>query len=158
MGSLEGFEITSRRCHGQTSWLRRLRAAQARTGNSNRFAQLGPRTLRVSARLILSPVAESPSVLISFDDITQMHAKAEALAAAKEEAERANLAKSRFLATVSHDLRQPLQTMTLVQGMLSETISDPAAKPLIERLERTVSGMSSLLDKFSTSTSWRLAS
>src|SRR5208337_4683808 len=38
-------------------------------------------------------------------------------------------------------------TMTLVQGMLSETISNPAATTLIERLERTVSGMSSLLDK-----------
>ena len=92
-------------------------------------------------------MSESPRILISFDDITETHAKAEALAAAKEEAERANLAKSRFLAAVSHDLRQPLQTMTLVQGMLSETVSDPAAKTLIERLERTVAGMSSLLDK-----------
>ena len=47
--------------------------------------------------------------------------------------------------------------MTLVQGMLSEIVSDPGAMPLIERLERTVAGMSSLLDKISTSTSWRLA-
>ena len=103
--------------------------------------------MRVSARLISPPVSESPKILISFDDITQTQAKAEAIAAAKEEAERANLAKSRFLAAVSHDLRQPLQTMTLVQGMLSETISDPAAKSLMERLNRTISGMWSLLDK-----------
>ena len=109
--------------------------------------KLGPRILRVSARLIVPRVSESPIILISFDDITELHAKAGALAAAKEEAERANLAKSRFLAAVSHDLRQPLQTMTLVQGMLSESVPDPAAKPLIERLERTVAGMSRLLDK-----------
>ena len=109
--------------------------------------KLGLRTLLVSARPISPRMSESPRILISFDDITETHSKAEALAAAKEEAERANLAKSRFLAAVSHDLRQPLQTMTLVQGMLLETASDPAAKTLIERLDRTVSGMSSLLDK-----------
>ena len=109
--------------------------------------KLGPRTLLMSARPISPPVSVSARILVSFDDITRRQAKAEALAAAKEEAERANLAKSRFLSTVSHDLRQPLQTMTLVQGLLSETVSDPAAKTLIERLERTVSGMSNLLDK-----------
>ena len=109
--------------------------------------KFGPRTLLMSARPISPQVSESPRILVSFDDITETNAKAEALAAAKEEAERANLAKSRFLAAVSHDLRQPLQTMTLVQGILSETISDPAAKPLIERLDRTITGMSSLLDK-----------
>ncbi len=109
--------------------------------------RLGSRTLRVSARLILARAPDSPIILISFDDITETRAKAEALAAAKEEAERANLAKSRFLAAVSHDLRQPLQTMTFVQGMLSDSLTDPAVKPLIERLNRTVAGMSSLLDK-----------
>ena len=46
-------------------------------------------------------------------------AKAEALAVAKEEAERAN----RFLAAASHDLREPLQTMSLLQGMLADDVS-----------------------------------
>jgi two-component system CheB/CheR fusion protein len=108
---------------------------------------LGFRTLRLSARRILASDFGPPRILISVDDITEANAKTEALAAAKEEAERANLAKSRFLAAASHDLRQPLQTMSLLQGMLSDRDLDPSAKDLVRRLDSTVSSMSGLLDK-----------
>ena len=37
---------------------------------------------------------------------------------AREEADRANLSKSRFLATASHDLRQPLQALSMLHGTL----------------------------------------
>ncbi len=54
--------------------------------------KLGPRTLLMSARTISPPVSV-PRILVSFDDITQRQAKAEALAAAKVEAERAESGK-----------------------------------------------------------------
>ena len=107
---------------------------------------LGPRTLLASACEIVD-LSDRRKILVSLDDVTDAKAKAEALAAAKEEAERANLAKSRFLAAASHDLRQPLQTMSLLQGMLADDVSDPAASKLIKRLDNTVVAMSGLLDK-----------
>ncbi len=108
---------------------------------------LGQRTLLFSARRIASGPSERPKILISIDDITDAKIEAEALAAAKAEAERANLGKSRFLAAASHDLRQPLQTLSLLQGMLADSVSDPSASQLIERLEKTIAAMSGLLDK-----------
>ncbi|WP_088360689.1 MULTISPECIES: chemotaxis protein CheB [Rhodomicrobium] len=108
---------------------------------------LGTRTMRLSAREIVTSVSDQRRLLISIDDVTDDKVKAEALAAARDEAERANLAKSRFLAAASHDLRQPLQTMNLLQGMLADGVSDPVTSKLIDRLDNTVVAMSSLLDK-----------
>ncbi len=108
---------------------------------------VGRRTFLLSGRRIAAGLSERPKMLISLDDITDAKAKAQAIAAAKEEAERANLGKSRFLAAASHDLRQPLQTLSLLQGMLADSIRDPGASQLIERLDKTIVTMSSLLDK-----------
>jgi Na+/proline symporter/signal transduction histidine kinase/CheY-like chemotaxis protein len=49
-----------------------------------------------------------------------------ALSAAKAEAERANLGKTRFLAAAGHDLMQPLQAARLFLSALSERNADPA--------------------------------
>ena len=66
--------------------------------------------------------AGGPKILLAIDDITERRRAAEALEAAKREAEQANLGKSRFLAAASHDLRQPLQTLSLLQGILAKQI------------------------------------
>jgi len=83
------------------------------------------------------------------DALSDWHAKREgkALEAAKSEAERANIGKSRFLAAASHDLRQPLQTISLIQGILEKRIHDETTLKLVRRLDETVGTMSSMLDK-----------
>ena len=60
-------------------------------------------------------------VVITFADMTERKQTSKALEAAKQQAELANVAKSRFLAAASHDLRQPLQSLALIQGLLAKT-------------------------------------
>jgi PAS domain S-box-containing protein len=65
---------------------------------------------------------------------------------ARESADRANQGKSRFLATASHDLRQPLQTLSLINGALSRIISDAEATEALAQQAQAISAMSRLLN------------
>ena len=86
-------------------------------------------------------------VVLTFSGITEIKRVERALEAAKSEAERANLGKSRFLAAASHDLRQPLQTISLLQGILAKRVHDEPTLKIVQRLDETVDVMSSMLDK-----------
>jgi two-component system CheB/CheR fusion protein len=85
-------------------------------------------------------------VVMTFADITEHKANEKALEAAKLEAERANIAKSRFLAAASHDLRQPLQSLTLLQELLAQSIEGAKPQKLLGRLSQTLGAMSGMLN------------
>jgi PAS domain S-box-containing protein len=65
---------------------------------------------------------------------------------AREAADRANQGKSRFLATASHDLRQPLQTLALLNGSLRRSVGEPDALEAIAQQELAIGAMSRLLN------------
>ena len=85
-------------------------------------------------------------VVITFANITDRRHVAEALQAAKRQAELATAAKSRFLAAASHDLRQPLQTLTLLQGLLAKSVEGERAQKLLVRVDETLGAMTGMLN------------
>lgn len=56
------------------------------------------------------------------------------LKAARKRAERESQSKTRFLATASHDLRQPLHAMSLFIQHLDERVKEPEARLTVKRL------------------------
>ena len=78
-------------------------------------------------------------------DITKHRQIEEELASARKIAEEANRAKSAFLAAASHDLRQPLQAMRILQGTLAQQIHDSAARKSIVSIGRSLETMTDML-------------
>lgn len=64
----------------------------------------------------------------------------------KEEAETATLAKSRFLAAASHDLRQPTHALGMFVARLAQLPHDAQTSQLIGNLEASVQALQNLLD------------
>ncbi len=85
-------------------------------------------------------------VVVTFVDITERKITRKALESAKQEAELANTAKSRFLAAASHDLRQPLQTLILLQELLGRHIQGEVAEKLMTRGAQALAAMSGMLN------------
>jgi two-component system, chemotaxis family, CheB/CheR fusion protein len=85
-------------------------------------------------------------VVITFADVTERKRAARALEAAKQDAEMANVAKSRFLAAASHDLRQPLQSLSLLQGILSKIVVDEKGQQLVVLMGQTLGAMTGMLN------------
>jgi signal transduction histidine kinase/CheY-like chemotaxis protein len=71
--------------------------------------------------------------------------KSEAITA-REEAEQANIAKSKFLAAASHDLRQPLHALTLFSGALKDRTEYPEIKGIVANIAKSVSGLDALFN------------
>ncbi len=90
--------------------------------------------------------ASIEGVVVTLRDVTDRRHAGDALQTAKQIAEQANVAKSRFLATASHDLRQPLQTLALVHGLLAQTAQGERAHRLLAQFQDTVGAMSSMLN------------
>jgi PAS domain S-box-containing protein len=98
----------------------------------------------------LSPVEDEHErralVAAAIRDVSDRKRIAAELVLARQSADRANQSKSRFLATASHDLRQPLQTVALLNGALRRMLENSAATEALTQQEQAIRAMARLLN------------
>ncbi len=96
----------------------------------------------------LSPIHDDGLLLVAaaIRDVSEHRQAQSELLEARLAADRANSAKSRFLATASHDLRQPLQSLGLLNGSLRRLIRDADALEALNQQETAIASMARLLN------------
>ncbi|MDJ0909873.1 MAG: PAS domain S-box protein [Woeseiaceae bacterium] len=96
----------------------------------------------------LSPVSTSSGMFVSsvIRDVTARKEMENEIIEARREAERANNANSAFLAAASHDLRQPVQALSLLNGALRRTVKDERALEMIDSQQHSLTAMTNLLN------------
>lgn len=110
------------------------------------YAQLEGKVAERTAELSAArDVLQSQSIELELLN-DRLRGQVDDLALRREEAERANAAKTRFLATASHDLRQPMHSIGLLVGVLRDRLGDAGQRALAEKVEASVSTMESLFE------------
>ena len=87
-----------------------------------------------------------PNWLRAGSDVTEHVEAVRLLDEAKSRAEAANVAKSRFLATVSHEFRTPLNGILGMSDLLLETPLDPEQRTYVEALRTSGKALLTLVD------------
>jgi signal transduction histidine kinase len=123
-------------------WVPTLIAGSARVMLDG-FPAIGANPLMVNSQYFAATATLMALALLTAFDL-QMRERS--LRASAEASEIANKYKSRFLASASHDLRQPLHALNLFVSQL-RTESDPTARGrLAARIEAAVGSMNELFD------------
>jgi PAS domain S-box-containing protein len=121
----------------------RIVALTARRKDGSEF----PAEIRLAPLRVKAPdSASGDCVLAAVRDVTDRRRISDELRAARAEADSANKTKSRFLATASHDLRQPLQTLQLLSEALARRLNDAPSLDLIQRQQAALGSMADLLN------------
>ncbi|HET7774956.1 MAG TPA: hybrid sensor histidine kinase/response regulator, partial [Azospira sp.] len=115
---------------------------------AERIAQLRQEKLEAVERAVAAERGRADVLARSEQALKKLVAEREQALRSKEQADVANRAKSRFLATASHDLRQPIQAMRLFLNIMGKLGDPQEIKPLIGHMEHSVQSLSELLDTF----------
>jgi signal transduction histidine kinase len=77
----------------------------------------------------------------------ELHRRLEQVESARAAAEQANVAKSRFFAAASHDLRQPLHSLGLFASALRDIVGNTEGRDLVRRIGDSIGALDRLFDE-----------
>ncbi len=117
-------------------------------GNVSSLVGLTRSGQEVPVDVSLSPIQymNEDLVVASVRDVSHRRQMEKDLEKARDTAENATEAKTRFLTSASHDLRQPLQSIGLYLSALTRLLDQPRALEISDKIHRSLDVMRELLD------------
>jgi signal transduction histidine kinase/CheY-like chemotaxis protein len=91
--------------------------------------------------VVLIAVPAYVSVLVS-----RLQAATERIQDARDEAQAANVTKTKFLAAASHDLRQPMQALSMYASVLEGRVADAATRRVVHGIKLAVTNLEQMFD------------
>lgn len=115
-------------------------------GTMGAMAWIGHRSLRREARMRFELVDANHCLECRVEERTaELSAANRDLQRALDDKDRANQAKSRFLAAANHDLRQPFQSLRLFHHLLGRRLKDQQDLALLDKMGDALEGGEKLL-------------
>lgn len=104
----------------------------------------------VQVEISLCPIEINNNVIAcaAIRDVTDRKLTEKKLKDAMSKIDQANRSKTRFLTAASHDLRQPLQTVTLLLSILDHKNIEPDSRSFIGQISEILQTISNMLDNF----------
>ncbi|WP_407052019.1 sensor histidine kinase [Methyloraptor flagellatus] len=107
---------------------------------------VGPRRFAVAETGVPDPVAGGPVASVVLTDVTERLEAEAMLRRARDEAEAASAAKSRFLALASHEIRTPLNGIIGMADLLADSPLSPAQSNYVRAVHSSGTSLLSLVD------------
>ena len=98
------------------------------------FPAIGPKTMLLNARRMAGDERREELILLAIEDITKHHT-------AQQKLEEANQRKNNFLATLAHELRNPMNSIQLAGHLLRQD----ASTAQLDKIVRTEHGIQKLI-------------
>lgn len=128
------------------------RDRQPEPGRRVRFDQLvatsvGPRWFAFEQHSVPGQTGDVAEIQLIGRDVTEQRRDQAALAEARDQAQAANRAKSRFLAAMSHEIRTPMNGILGMASLISETMLAPEQAAYVAAIDQSAKNLLRIIDE-----------